>query len=89
MSIMESESNASMDIASFLDSTNLKPEARESDIQALCREAVKYKMAAVCVHPYRLLLARRLLAGSRGEIMYGNRFPLGADRIGQQNLCCR
>jgi deoxyribose-phosphate aldolase len=70
-----------LDIASSLDSTNLKPEAREIDIEALCREAVKYKMAAVCIHPYRLAGARRLLTDSRVKLCTVIGFPLGADRL--------
>jgi deoxyribose-phosphate aldolase len=68
-----------VDIASFLDSTNLKPEAREVDIKALCREAVKYKMAAVCIHPCRLACARRALTDSRMKLCTVIGFPLGAD----------
>ncbi len=69
-----------LDIASFLDSTNLKPEAREIDIQVLCREAVNYKMAAVCIHPYRLACARILLTDSQVKLCTVIGFPLGADR---------
>lgn len=69
-----------IDIASFLDSTNLKPEARKIDIQALCTEAVKYKMAAVCIHPYRLAAARRILTESQVKLCTVIGFPLGADR---------
>ena len=69
-----------IDIASFLDSTNLKPEAREIDIQVLCMEAVKYKMAAVCIQPCRLSLARKLLADCGVKLCTVIGFPLGADR---------
>jgi len=69
-----------LDIASFLDSTNLKPEAQKIDIEALCREAVKYNMAAVCIHPYRVDCARRLLADSQVKLCTVIGFPLGADR---------
>lgn len=68
-----------MDIASFLDSTNLKPEASENDIRVLCKEAVKYKVAAVCVHPSRLALAKKLLADSGVKLCTVIGFPLGAD----------
>jgi deoxyribose-phosphate aldolase len=69
-----------IDIASFLDSTNLKPEAREIDIENLCREAVKYQMAAVCIQPCRLAYARRLLPDRRVKLCTVIGFPLGADR---------
>jgi len=69
-----------IDFASFLDSTNLKPEAREIDIEVLCREAVKYNMAAVCIQPYRLAGARSMLADSQVKLCTVIGFPLGADR---------
>jgi deoxyribose-phosphate aldolase len=70
-----------MDIASYLDSTNLRPEASESDIRDLCLEAVRYKMAAVCIHPYRLALAKKLLSDSNVKLCTVIGFPLGADGL--------
>jgi deoxyribose-phosphate aldolase len=75
---MESE-RILMDLASFLDSTNLRPEASRSDIEVLCREAASYKMAAVCVQPYRLALAERLLSATTVRLCTVIGFPLGAD----------
>jgi len=69
-----------IDIAYFLDSTNLKPEARELDIENLCMEAVRYNMAAVCIQPCRLAFARRLLIDSKVKLCTVIGFPLGADR---------
>ncbi len=68
-------------IAAFLDSTNLKPEARAIEIEQLCAEAVHYKMAAVCIQPCRLALARPLLTGSPVKLCTVIGFPLGADRV--------
>jgi deoxyribose-phosphate aldolase len=70
-----------MDFASFLDSTNLRPEASKDDIKTLCMEAVKYKMAADCVHPYRLPLAKQLLVGSDVKLCTVIGFPLGAEGL--------
>lgn len=69
------------DIASFLDSTNLKPEARQIDIEQLCKEAVSFKTAAVCIQPCRLALARPLLSGSRVKLCTVIGFPLGSDQM--------
>lgn len=66
-------------IAGYLDSTNLKPEATGDDIKNLCVEAVKYKMAAVCIHPGRLELARQYVEGSGVQLCTVIGFPLGAD----------
>lgn len=68
----------SIALASYLDSTNLKPEARGQEIEALCQEAIEYNMAAVCVHPYRLPWAYRCICGSPVQIGTVIGFPLGA-----------
>lgn len=70
-----------MDIAAYIESTNLRPEASQSDLENLCREAVKYQMAAVCVNPCRLILAKRLLAGSDVKLCTVIGFPLGAEGL--------
>ncbi|MDD4803487.1 MAG: deoxyribose-phosphate aldolase [Syntrophomonas sp.] len=70
-----------INLASFLDSTNLKPEANEDDIHCLCMEAVRYEMAAVCINPYRLALAGKLLADSKVKLCTVIGFPLGADGL--------
>ena len=68
-----------MNLAACLDSTNLRPEATKNDIQSLCNEAVRYKLAAVCLHPYRISEARVLLAGSGVKLCTVIGFPLGAE----------
>lgn len=73
-----------IDIASYLDSTNLRPEASESDIRHLCMEAARYKMAAVCVNPARLSLAEKLLSGSEVNLCTVIGFPLGADGLSRK-----
>ncbi len=70
-----------IDLAAYLDSTNLRPEARQIDIEELCREAIEYHMAAVCVHPYRLPLCRRLLVRTPVQLCTVVGFPLGADGV--------
>lgn len=66
-------------IAKFLDSTNLKPDATANDIKDLCIEAVKYDMAAVCIPPGRLELARQYIQGSEVKLCTVIGFPLGFD----------
>lgn len=68
-----------MNLASYLDSTNLKPEATKNDIAALCEEAARFKMAAVCIHPFRLLQARSILQGTGVKLCTVIGFPLGAE----------
>lgn len=65
-------------LASFLDSTNLKPDARAADIRQLCAEALYYKMAAVCINPVRIHEACQALAESEVRVCTVIGFPLGA-----------
>ncbi|HNX92065.1 MAG TPA: deoxyribose-phosphate aldolase, partial [Syntrophomonas sp.] len=68
-----------MNLASYLDSTNLKPEATKNDIAALCEEAARFKMAAVCIHAFRLPQAGRILQGTGVKLCTVIGFPLGAE----------
>lgn len=68
-------------IASYIDSTNLKNNIPYEDIIKLCEEAKFYKMAAVCVLPYRVSLAQKLLENSEVKICTVVGFPLGAEHF--------
>ncbi|MBP1762155.1 MAG: Deoxyribose-phosphate aldolase [Firmicutes bacterium] len=68
-----------MNLASYLDSTNLKPEATKNDIAVLCEEAARFKMAAVCIHAFRLPQARSILQGTGVKLCTVIGFPLGAE----------
>ena len=39
-------------LASFIDHTILKPDARKADVERLCDEAIRYRFASVCVNPF-------------------------------------
>ena len=69
-----------MNIAEYIDHTNLKPYATKEDIIRLCDEAIKYKFYAVCVNPYRVKLAREYLQEKRAKVKVASviGFPLGA-----------
>ena len=66
-------------LVAYLDSTNLKPDSKTRDIITLCEQAARYSMAAVCVTPYRLPLARQILSGSLVKTGTVIGFPLGAE----------
>ncbi|MGR6835433.1 deoxyribose-phosphate aldolase [Syntrophomonas erecta] len=68
-------------LASYLDSTNLKPEATSHDIEKLCRDAALYHTAAVCVHPYRVEGAVEQLKETGVKVCTVIGFPLGANQI--------
>lgn len=65
-------------LASYLDSTNLKPDASMQDIIKLCEQAATYNMAAVCINPVHVPLARTILHQSGVRIATVIAFPLGA-----------
>lgn len=65
-------------VASLIDHTLLKPDATQSEIETLCREAREYAFATVCLNPTWVPLAARLLRGSRVGVCTVVGFPLGA-----------
>lgn len=67
-----------MNFNEYIDHTNLKPDAKESDIEKLCREAIEYGFASVCVNSANVSLASRLLENSDVKVCSVIGFPLGA-----------
>lgn len=67
-----------IDLARYIDHTLLKPDARESDIIKLCREALEYKFASVCVNASNVKLADSFLHGTDVKVCTVVGFPLGA-----------
>jgi deoxyribose-phosphate aldolase len=66
------------DIAHLIDHTLLKPEASRSDVTKLCKEALRFGFASVCVNPCYVPLAADLLHGSDVKVCTVAGFPLGA-----------
>lgn len=65
-------------LASYIDHTNLSPDASAADIKRLCAEARMWGFASVCVNSCRAGLAARELAGSGVAVCAVVGFPLGA-----------
>lgn len=68
-------------LASMIDHTVLKPDAKEEDIRKLCEEAKEYGFATVCVNPCYVPMAKHLLQDSNVGITTVIGFPLGANTI--------
>ncbi|HEY8735243.1 MAG TPA: deoxyribose-phosphate aldolase [Puia sp.] len=64
-------------VASYIDHTLLKPVCNSSDINKLCREAIEYGFAAVCVPPFVVKQAVRILQGSQVKTATVIGFPMG------------
>lgn len=65
-------------IARLIDHTLLKPEASAEDIRNLCREAVQFRFASVCIHPWYVPVAAKLVHGTGVKVCAVVGFPLGA-----------
>ena len=65
-------------LASYMDHTLLKPTAAQTQITALCEEALRYQFASVCVNPVHVPTARSILQGSDVAVCTVVGFPLGA-----------
>lgn len=65
-------------IARMIDHTLLKPDSTREQIIQLCKEAIEYKFATVCVNPYWVSLSAKELAESGVGVTTVIGFPLGA-----------
>lgn len=66
-----------MEINRYIDFTNLKADASESDIKELCCVAVKNNYYSVCVNPCYVGLAKNALKDSEVKVATVIGFPLG------------
>ena len=67
-----------MSLEKYIDHTNLKPTATESDIKKLCEEAKIHGFYAVCVNGCHVPLAKESLDKTNIKIAAVIGFPLGA-----------
>lgn len=65
------------ELAHVIDHTNLNPIATFEDIVHLCSEAECYNFFSVCVPPYHVKLAKKLLQNTSVKVISVLGFPLG------------
>jgi deoxyribose-phosphate aldolase len=65
-------------VASLIDHTLLKADATRQEIEKLCREAREFGFATVCINPFWVPTAAKLLRGSAVGVCTVVGFPLGA-----------
>lgn len=70
-----------MNIAPYIDHTILKQTTTAADVEQLCKEALEYNFAAVCVPPLYVKKAKELLAGSEIKVATVIGFPFGYSAI--------
>jgi len=66
------------ELAGMIDYTLLKPEATPDQVEQICKEAVEYRFASVCVNSGYVTLTKRNLQGSLVKVGTTIGFPLGA-----------
>lgn len=66
-----------MNLAPFIDHTVLKNTTTIGDIDKLCSEAIQYSFVAVCVPPYFVQDAKRVVEGMPVKVATVIGFPLG------------
>lgn len=66
-----------MPLAALIDHTLLAPEGTAEEVETLCRDAASWGTATVCVYPYRVSRAAKLLAGSGVGVCTVVGFPFG------------
>jgi deoxyribose-phosphate aldolase len=71
----------SLNIAKYIDHTNLKPYATFKDIEKLCKEALDYGFYAVCVNPFYVSFAKDILKNTQVKVATVVGFPLGANTL--------
>ncbi|SHI06049.1 deoxyribose-phosphate aldolase [Clostridium intestinale] len=67
------------ELSKFIDHTVLKAETSEKAVEKVCKEALDYKFASVCINPCNVKLASKLLEGSEVKVCTVIGFPLGAN----------
>lgn len=66
-----------MNVASYIDHTILKPDCTLNDIKQVCEEAIEHSAKAVCVPPFYIRDAARLLRNSTVKVVTVIGFPMG------------
>lgn len=70
-----------MNIAPYIEHTFLKQTTTVSDIEKLCKEALEYRFAAVCVPPLYVKKAKEILSDSEIKTATVIGFPFGYSAI--------
>ena len=66
-------------ILATIDHTALKADTKKDQIHELCKEAIEYNFAAVCVNPYHIGTCKEFLKDTDIKIATVIGFPLGAN----------
>lgn len=67
-----------MNLAQYIDHTILKSNATQSEVEKICKEAITYGFASVCINQYYTKYVKEQLKGSDVKVCTVVGFPLGA-----------
>ena len=76
------------DIAGAVDLAMLKPNATSVDVSICCQRAIRYGCASVCVKPYHVPIAARLLEDTSVAVGTVVGFPHGSDDADVKAFAC-
>jgi len=79
---MGSSLTTQVDIATIIDHTYLKPDCSTADVKVLCTEALHHGFKSVCIPPYYVFQAKKLLGESSVKICSVIGFPMGYSTTG-------
>lgn len=66
-------------MAQYIDHTILNADAKEADLEKVCKEAAEYNFKTVCIQPYWIPFVKEELDGTEVGITTVIGFPLGAN----------
>lgn len=75
-------STTKVDLATMIDHTYLRADCSTADIKVLCNEALRYGFSTVCIPPYYIFQAKKILDDSRVKICSVIGFPMGYSTTG-------
>ncbi|WMX14784.1 MULTISPECIES: deoxyribose-phosphate aldolase [unclassified Aureispira] len=70
-----------MELNNYIEYTLLKPDTTKLDIKELCREALEHNFSAVCIPPFYVPIAAKLLEDSNTKVITTIGYPMGYHAI--------
>lgn len=69
------------ELAGIIDSTNVRAATTKTEIEKLCKDAIRYGFACVCVNPVYVKLASTILKGKKPKVCSTVGFPFGTSLL--------
>lgn len=70
-----------IELAGYIEQTNLKPDCTQQDVIRMCEEAVEQGFYGICVSPYFVQLAKKTIKKSEVKIITVIGFPFGYSTV--------